>query len=338
MHGMNPFKHLGLVSEKFYDAVEDYVTGNKDGLLATAGASHGTSQLSSKHFRRLAHLKYMRSIAEPGEPVGAIAAQSIGEPSTQMTLNTFHRCARVFVCSCVCVNECLCVRDVCVTLNAFRSAGQGGNVTLGVPRLREIIMMARCVCRHVCMCACVGMCLRACRCVCMYLYLFVCIHVPLITICSRAPKHPTMMLPVAQAFVRQCGGDAKAAAAKLAGLLQRRMLFDFIEVFRVTERLVYSSASARREFDVTVVLMPVNEQSTVTDDQLQAALCGDFCEALGGYIQKVEYEIHVTYHMSHVTHHTSHVTRCTSRHSSHVISCCALGVSAGAGGEVAKLR
>jgi len=26
----------------------------------------------------------------PGEAVGVIAAQSMGEPSTQMTLNTFH--------------------------------------------------------------------------------------------------------------------------------------------------------------------------------------------------------------------------------------------------------
>ena len=26
----------------------------------------------------------------PGEMVGAMAAQSIGEPATQMTLNTFH--------------------------------------------------------------------------------------------------------------------------------------------------------------------------------------------------------------------------------------------------------
>lgn len=35
-------------------------------------------------------LKYMRSLAAPGEAVGVIAAQSVGEPSTQMTLNTFH--------------------------------------------------------------------------------------------------------------------------------------------------------------------------------------------------------------------------------------------------------
>ena len=45
--------------------------------------------------------------------MGCVAAQSIGEPSTQMTLNTFHL------------------------------AGHGGaNVTLGIPRLREIIMTA----------------------------------------------------------------------------------------------------------------------------------------------------------------------------------------------------
>jgi DNA-directed RNA polymerase I subunit RPA1 len=58
-------------------------------------------------------LKYLRSLIDPGEAAGVLAAQSIGEPSTQMTLNTFHL------------------------------AGFGaGNVTLGVPRLREIIMTA----------------------------------------------------------------------------------------------------------------------------------------------------------------------------------------------------
>ena len=36
------------------------------------------------------NIKYMNSLVEPGEAVGLLAAQSIGEPSTQMTLNTFH--------------------------------------------------------------------------------------------------------------------------------------------------------------------------------------------------------------------------------------------------------
>ncbi|KAF6158800.1 hypothetical protein GIB67_040314 [Kingdonia uniflora] len=66
-----------------------------------------------KKFMELMKLKYLSSLAQPGEPVGVIAAQSIGEPSTQMTLNTFHH------------------------------AGRGDmNVTLGIPRLQEILMRA----------------------------------------------------------------------------------------------------------------------------------------------------------------------------------------------------
>lgn len=65
------------------------------------------------NFEDILKLKAMQSLASPGEPVGLLAAQSIGEPSTQMTLNTFH------------------------------FAGRGEmNVTLGIPRLREILMMA----------------------------------------------------------------------------------------------------------------------------------------------------------------------------------------------------
>ncbi|ODV91082.1 hypothetical protein CANCADRAFT_57439 [Tortispora caseinolytica NRRL Y-17796] len=54
--------------------------------------------------------KYERAQIEPGTAVGAIGAQSIGEPGTQMTLKTFH------------------------------FAGVASmNVTLGVPRIKEII-------------------------------------------------------------------------------------------------------------------------------------------------------------------------------------------------------
>ena len=58
-------------------------------------------------------MKYLKSVVDPGEAVGLVASQSIGEPSTQMTLNTFHL--------------------------AGHSAK---NVTLGIPRLREIVMTA----------------------------------------------------------------------------------------------------------------------------------------------------------------------------------------------------
>ncbi|ENN81759.1 hypothetical protein YQE_01852, partial [Dendroctonus ponderosae] len=54
--------------------------------------------------------KYTKSIIEPGTAVGALAAQSIGEPGTQMTLKTFH------------------------------FAGVASmNITQGVPRIKEII-------------------------------------------------------------------------------------------------------------------------------------------------------------------------------------------------------
>jgi len=35
-------------------------------------------------------VKYVQAMLMPGEAVGAVAAQSIGEPATQMTLKTFH--------------------------------------------------------------------------------------------------------------------------------------------------------------------------------------------------------------------------------------------------------
>jgi len=54
--------------------------------------------------------KYQKSLVDPGEAVGMVAAQSVGEPSTQMTLRTFHYAG---------------VREF--------------NVTLGLPRLIEIV-------------------------------------------------------------------------------------------------------------------------------------------------------------------------------------------------------
>lgn len=69
--------------------------------------------MTKKQFDALMNMKYMNSIVDPGEAVGIVAGQSIGEPSTQMTLNTFHL--------------------------AGHSAK---NVTLGIPRLREIVMTA----------------------------------------------------------------------------------------------------------------------------------------------------------------------------------------------------
>jgi DNA-directed RNA polymerase I subunit RPA1 len=49
-----------------------------------------SNNVSPEAFGSLVAAKYGAAICAPGEAVGCIAAQSIGEPSTQMTLNTFH--------------------------------------------------------------------------------------------------------------------------------------------------------------------------------------------------------------------------------------------------------
>jgi DNA-directed RNA polymerase II subunit RPB1 len=59
-------------------------------------------------------LAYKAAIVAPGETVGMIAAQSIGEPTTQMTLNTFH----------------------------FAGVASKSNVTRGVPRIEEILSLS----------------------------------------------------------------------------------------------------------------------------------------------------------------------------------------------------
>uniref|UniRef100_A0A6C0DQ03 DNA-directed RNA polymerase n=1 Tax=viral metagenome TaxID=1070528 RepID=A0A6C0DQ03_9ZZZZ len=60
-------------------------------------------------------LKYKQSIVHPGEMVGVIAGQSIGEPTTQLTLNTFHN----------------------------SGISSKSNVTRGVPRIEEILRLTK---------------------------------------------------------------------------------------------------------------------------------------------------------------------------------------------------
>ena len=68
--------------------------------------------LTKKDFDRLCisiKNSYVRSMVEPGEMIGIIAAQSIGEPTSQMTLNTKH------------------------------SAGVVSSANMGVPRIQELL-------------------------------------------------------------------------------------------------------------------------------------------------------------------------------------------------------
>lgn len=90
---------LGAISEKFNEAVRR--------AEKLAGSSKGPK------VRRLLEQRYRSCALDPGECVGVVAAQGVGEPSTQMTLNTFHH-----------------------------AGSSSAHVTLGIPRLRELLMSA----------------------------------------------------------------------------------------------------------------------------------------------------------------------------------------------------
>ncbi len=71
------------------------------------------NKLAFQHVLGEIESRFCRAAVNPGEMVGVLAAQSIGEPATQMTLNTFH----------------------------FAGVSSK-NITLGVPRLKEILNVA----------------------------------------------------------------------------------------------------------------------------------------------------------------------------------------------------
>jgi DNA-directed RNA polymerase II subunit RPB1 len=52
---------------------------------------HRLNSISFQYICDRIYKEFIKSLGEPGEMVGIIAAQSIGEPATQLVLNTFHR-------------------------------------------------------------------------------------------------------------------------------------------------------------------------------------------------------------------------------------------------------
>lgn len=106
----SPTNTLGALSEKLLDSISKY-TKTKDTGTEFESILFWKGSFFKYYFENNLFILGIHSFCEPGENVGLLAAQSIGEPSTQMTLNTFH------------------------------FAGRGEmNVTLGIPRLREILM------------------------------------------------------------------------------------------------------------------------------------------------------------------------------------------------------
>ena len=103
----SPITTIGAVSERFERAFLDYAEKNPE----TDSVRNDVPPLEK--LRIVSMFNYFMSQIHCGEPVGICAAQAVGEPLTQMTMNTFHL------------------------------AGYAGtNVTMGVPRLQELLIVA----------------------------------------------------------------------------------------------------------------------------------------------------------------------------------------------------
>lgn len=96
MSVFNDYK--GKISKKILDELKEYVAEKK------------IAEPKIKKILEAMLKEYKASNVEPGESVGLVSAESIGEPSTQMTLNTFH----------------------------FAGVAEM-NVTMGLPRIIEIL-------------------------------------------------------------------------------------------------------------------------------------------------------------------------------------------------------
>jgi len=95
---------------KLRDVLSDAVVKELESGLIRVGKERAITREQLDEIIEGVKRTYTRAIVEPGEAVGTVAAQSIGEPGTQMTLRTFHYAG---------------VAEL--------------NVTLGLPRLIEIL-------------------------------------------------------------------------------------------------------------------------------------------------------------------------------------------------------
>jgi len=95
---------------KLHEMVSEVVVKELEGSLLRASKERAITREELSKIIEGVKQAYVDAMVEPGEAVGTVAAQSIGEPGTQMTLRTFHYAG---------------VAEL--------------NVTLGLPRLIEII-------------------------------------------------------------------------------------------------------------------------------------------------------------------------------------------------------
>ena len=119
---ITPFEYIGLINDAMEDLTAMFNPTEMFKILYYFNLSP-KEILVKKRFNQKAVellletivLMYKKALVHPGEMVGVIAGQSIGEPTTQLTLNTFH----------------------------LAGVATKSNVTRGVPRIEEILRLTR---------------------------------------------------------------------------------------------------------------------------------------------------------------------------------------------------
>ena len=110
-----PFEYVLRDLRREFEEEEELDETSREARIRSKAQAHvdrvaKVSERTLRQFIQMCLRKYKKAHVEPGHAVGAVGAQSIGEPGTQMTLKTFH------------------------------FAGVAGmSITQGVPRIKEII-------------------------------------------------------------------------------------------------------------------------------------------------------------------------------------------------------
>jgi DNA-directed RNA polymerase II subunit RPB1 len=121
---LNPIYVIESINSLVSDCnVNSFIKGNKmfEILLMSYLSpkklitEHKINKVAFDYIINTIKLKFNTSKVQPSEMVGTIAAQSIGEPATQMTLNTFH----------------------------YAGVSSKSNVIRGVPRLKELLHISK---------------------------------------------------------------------------------------------------------------------------------------------------------------------------------------------------
>ena len=107
---LSPDRVEEILREKLYGKVSPRVYEEAVEKLRKVAETRGLTEEELNRVIDEIIIRFYKALVQPGEPVGTVAAQSLGEPSTQMTLRTFHYAG----------------------VMEF-------NVTLGLPRLIEIV-------------------------------------------------------------------------------------------------------------------------------------------------------------------------------------------------------